>query len=144
MMALSFYIEYWKGIAPCPLCILQRFVLGCLGILFLIGAIFPFKKLGLIIMGLLGFGFSMLGAFLAGRQIWIQHLPANQTPDCGVSLQYMLHVLPIDQVAKKIFQGSSECSLISWTFWDLSLAQWSFIWFVVFSFFTFWQTFRKK
>lgn len=143
MFVLAFYLEYWKGVAPCPLCILQRVVVAVLGVLFFLGSVLNLKKMGQFILGGFGFILSVTGYLLAARQVWIQHLPPNQTPDCGVSLEYMLHVLPLDQVAKKIFEGTAECSLVNWTFLDLSLAQWSLIWFAIFGAFTLWQTFRS-
>jgi disulfide bond formation protein DsbB len=143
LFVVAFYLQYGKGIAPCPLCILQRLMLAVLGIIFFFGWAYNFKKMGRIIVGTLSFLFSALGALLAGRQVWIQHLPADKTPDCGVSLEYMLHVLPIDQVAKRIFEGTAECSLVDWSFFNLSLADWTLICFILFGCFSIWQLVRK-
>jgi disulfide bond formation protein DsbB len=144
MFAIAFYLQFWKGVAPCPLCLLQRIVLGIIGILFFLGMAFKFKKIGSIILGLLGFLFSIGGALLAGRQVWIQHLPPNQSMDCGASLQYMLHVLPPDEVLKKIFEGTAECSIVDWSLWGLSMAELSLIWFIAFAIFALFQIVRTK
>ena len=143
IFALALYLEYFKGVNPCPLCILQRVFLGALGITFFIGFVFAKTRLRSIMIGISSVVFSLCGALLAGRQAWIQYLPANQSADCGVSLQYMLHVLPIDQVVKKIFQGTAECSRVDWSFLSLSMAQWSLVSFIIFGIFSAWQATRK-
>lgn len=143
MIILAIYLQFWKGLTPCPLCVLQRITLVAIGIVFFIGTTISFKKFGLRFIAALTLLLSLGGVFLAGRQVWIQHLPANQSADCGVSLQYMLSVLPLDQVVKKIFEGTAECSLVDWSFAGISLAQWSLIWFMIFTFFAVWQLCRK-
>ncbi len=143
LFSFALYLQFVDGIAPCPLCILQRLDLGIIALLFFFGAILPLKKWGNVLFGGLSFLLSIGGILLAGRQIWIQHLPPNQTADCGVSLQYMLQVLPLDEVLKKIFAGSAECSLVDWSFFNFSMAQWSLLWFVIFAIFALWQMFRS-
>lgn len=144
MMLLALYLQFYKGIAPCPLCVLQRLMLAFLGVVFFFGAAFSLKKLGNTFIGCLGFFIALVGIFLSGRQVWLQHLPPNKAEDCGVSLQYMLKVLPLDQVFKKILQGTADCSLLEWSFGGLSLAEWSLIWFVLLAVFAVWQVVRKQ
>lgn len=136
LFALAFYLQFWKGISPCPLCVLQRLALAALSFCFLLGFLLKLKRSGRIIVGLLALFFSITGILLAGRQVWIQHLPPGQTPDCGVSLDYMLHVLPLSEVAQKVLEGSAECSLVEWTFIGLGLADWTFLCFVIYACFT--------
>src|SRR5579863_2595626 len=102
LLLASFYFQIYKGMMPCPLCILQRIAFGILGILFFIG-IFVYPKHGfrLTINALCGLT-SLLGIFLAGRQVWLQHFPSAHTTECGVSLQYMMQVLPLNEVIRKI------------------------------------------
>ncbi len=35
-----------------------------------------------------------IGAGLAGRQVWLQHLPAEQVPECGPGLDFLLQAFP--------------------------------------------------
>ena len=142
-LGFAAYLELFQGIMPCPLCILQRVCLAVLGIFFLVGAIFRFKKCGNIIIGLLAFLISLGGALLSGRQLWLQHNPLGLSSNCDVSLQYMLKALPLDQVIMRVFQGGTECSQVNWQFLNVSLAGWSFIWFVIFIIVSIWQMSRK-
>lgn len=133
LLSGAFYLQFLEGVNPCPLCVLQRLTIAVLGIVFLSGAVFSWKKCGQFFIGFLSLIVALLGVFLAGRQVWLQHLPPNKSTDCGVSLQYMLHVLPLDQVFEKILQGSAECSEVGWQFLRFSLAEWSLIAFVFFA-----------
>jgi len=129
-MGATAYLQTHYGITPCPLCILQRIVLALLGIVFFFGATLQLKKVGRIFFDVLASAFATMGVLLAGRQVWLQHMPSQGT-DCGASLQYMLQALPLNQVLQKVFAGSAECSRVDWRFLSLSLAEWSLICFVV-------------
>lgn len=143
LLAFAAFLEYYKGILPCPLCMMQRFCLAILGILFVIGASFNLKRIGSFFIGSLAFLFSLAGAVLAGRQAWIQHNPSGLSSNCDVSFQYMMKVLPFDEVLKKAFAGGAECSQIDWQLWHLSLAEWSFLLFIFFICISIWQIARK-
>ncbi len=130
LLSLAWYLQTHDGIEPCPLCILQRVALAILGVFFFLGALIPFKKCGRFFISLFAIIFALLGTLIAGRQVWLQHLPASQNSDCGASLEYMLHVLPVHTVLEKVLTGSAECSRIDWQFLNLSLAEWSFICFI--------------
>ena len=74
--------------------------------------------------------FSLGGAALAGRQIWLQNLPADQVPACGPSLDYMLDVFPLQEVITVMLQGTGDCAEVQWTFLGLSIPGWSLFWFI--------------
>ena len=132
LLLFSVYLQIFKGVIPCPLCTLQRLTFGLLGIIFVIGVLVArFRISRFVINGCAAFT-SLLGIFLAGRQIWLQHFPSAATEECGVSIQYMMQILPLREVIPKIFQGSVECSQQGWSFFYLDMAEWAFIWFGIF------------
>jgi disulfide bond formation protein DsbB len=131
MISFVYFLES-QGIVPCPLCLLQRMMMISLTIIFGIGMLFPFKKVGNILVGLLGLIITFCGMLLAGRQVWLQHMPPIGNGGCGVSLQYLLSVLPFTDVLKLVWQGGAECSERGWIFLYLSLAEWSLILFGIF------------
>lgn len=144
ILGFSVHLQIKHGINPCPLCILQRITMGVLGVIFFMGMTLDLKKVGRVVVALLSLTLSAIGMALSGRQVWLQHLPASQNTDCGASLQYMLKVLPLDQVFLKIFSGSAECSQIDWQFFGLSMAGWALICFIAFALFSLGQVFVKK
>lgn len=127
ILGMGFYLEYYEGIMPCPLCTLQRICFAVCGVLFFIGIFLSRKRLACIIINLLAVVFSGLGLGLAARQLWIQHFPGAGSGECGVSLNYMLSVLPIRDVAERVFSGSAECSQRGWEFLNLNIPEWSLL-----------------
>jgi disulfide bond formation protein DsbB len=139
LLGIVAYLQAFAGLDPCPLCILQRFTLILLGIVFFFGALIKLKKTGHFFINLLAIVFSSLGALLAGRQVWLQHLPADQSAGCGASLDYMLQVFPLKDVLQKVLEGTSECSKVGIEFLHISLAAWSLICFCAFIVISVWQ-----
>jgi disulfide bond formation protein DsbB len=131
ILLTSIYFQVFDGIMPCPLCILQRFSFGILGVLFLIGMACS-KHVCHMIINILCALASLLGIALAGRQVWLQHFPSANSSECGVSLEYMMQVLPMNEVVQKIFSGSAECTQRGWEFLNLNMAEWALICFAGF------------
>jgi len=132
LLLMSLYLQFFEGFEPCPLCTLQRVAFILLSIFYLLGFLcyrIGFLRIFFAFMSLLS---AILGLGLSGRQIWLQHFPSNSSTECGVSIKYMLQVLPINEVASRIFQGTAECTTRGWEFLNLNMAEWSFIWFVFF------------
>ncbi len=82
--------------------------------------------------GLVSFG-GIAGASIAGRHLWLQSLPPDRVPDCGMGLNYMLDTMPFGQVLSEVFYGSGECAEVYWTFLGLSMPGWSFVWYLAFT-----------
>jgi disulfide bond formation protein DsbB len=132
LLGTAAYLELYEGINPCPLCILQRIVLIALGVIFFFAMVFKTNRIVQYLLGLLGLMVSLGGVLLAGRQVWLQHIPQDGMGECGVSLQYMFKIFPFYEAIKHIWRGGIECSQHDWEFLRLSLAEWSFLWFVGF------------
>jgi protein dithiol:quinone oxidoreductase len=141
----SIYLQVEAGLQPCPLCVLQRFVMILLAFSFFISFLLRVRTRRVqFIEGSFAAFFSLLGIVFAGRQVWLQQVGYISNESCAASLQYMLKVLPFEEALKNIFQGSAECSQIGWQFLSLSLSEWSLISFSVFLLFSLWQMVRKN
>ncbi|MGB2047208.1 MAG: disulfide bond formation protein B [Psychrobacter celer] len=123
-----FFLQRYMGFTPCPLCIFQRIGLIVMGVFALMAALFHPKSMAVRLVlwlgSLVGIGWSTV---VAGRHVWLQHLPADQVPSCGPGLDYWLDTLPLLQVFKEVFAGSGECAAIDWTFMGLSIPEQSLI-----------------
>jgi disulfide bond formation protein DsbB len=75
------------------------------------------------------------GAFVAARQSWLQWFPP-EVASCGRDFFGMIETFPLQRVIPMIFKGSGDCSKVDWTFWGLSIANWSFLCFVAISLIT--------
>ena len=135
LLAFALYLQYVEHQDPCPLCILQRVAFIAMMVVFLVGALHGPRRRGAIVYSTSLFLIAGIGAAIAGRQVWLQHLPPSQVPACGPGLEYMLEQFPLGQALQKILAGSGECAEASWRFLGVTIAGWSLVWFVVLGFF---------
>ena len=143
LMAYAFYLQYVEGLEPCPLCMAQRIAVVALGIVLGLAALHNPARTGRRVYAVLTLLCALAGAALAGRQLWLQSLPEDQVPACGPGLSYMMEVFPMSEVLMMMIQGTGDCAKVDWTFLGLSIAGWTFIWFVLFGLFAIFQFVRK-
>ncbi len=143
LIVFALILETYFKQQPCPLCITQRVVIIVLGILFLIGSLINFQRTGRSIYHLIIFLISLLGIVLASRHVWLTTLPPGATPPCGPGITYLFQMLPLNQALRTMFIGGAECGTVTWRFLELSIPEWTLIWFIVFALFSLWQAFRR-
>ncbi|RUR42341.1 disulfide bond formation protein B [Vreelandella populi] len=132
MMAVALGLEHIGGFEPCPLCVFQRVAVIAAGVIFAVAAIHnPGGKVGAGIYGVLGLAAVGTGAFIAGRHVWLQSLPADQVPSCGPGLDYMMDVLPMRDVISMVLNSSGECAEIDFTLLGFSLPAWTLLGFAI-------------
>ena len=145
LLAYALYSQYYGGLMPCPLCTFQRGAFILLGTAFLLGALHaPKGQGGRRTYGVLALLAAGTGMVVAGRHVWLQHLPADQVPACGPDLSFMMEAFPLADVLRKVFTGSGECAEVDWTFVGLSMPEWSLIWFVGLALFALHAVFRRR
>jgi len=131
LLAYAYYLQFYQGLEPCPLCIFQRFAVIALGVVFILAAIHHPNRLGARIYAVLIGAAALAGAAVAGRHVWLQQLPPDQVPECGPGLEYMLDVFPLTDTLRMVFTGSGECAQVDWSFLGLSMPAWVLVWFVL-------------
>ena len=131
LLGFALYLQYYEYEDPCPLCILQRIAFMALAAIFLVAALHGPGRTGTIVYCGMLLLVTGIGAAIAARHVWLQHLPRNQIPECGPGLEYMLRKFPLTQTLEKILAGSGECAEVGWKFLGLSIASWSLAWFVL-------------
>ncbi|HVE43972.1 MAG TPA: disulfide bond formation protein B [Gammaproteobacteria bacterium] len=132
LLCFGLYLQFYDGIMPCPLCVLQRICFLFLGVVYGAGIFVYRKQLANLIVSRLSACVALLGMFLAGRQVWLQHYPPANPDECGVSLQYMMEMLPMHEVLQKVIAGTAECATRGWDFLSLNMAEWALLWFALF------------
>ena len=141
LMSYGLYTEYYLFLEPCPLCMTQRFFY-VLSALFALAAVFHQAKYK--VYGVLALLSAFGGVATAGRQVWLQHLPPEQVPACGPSLEYMLETFPISETLMTMIRGDGNCAEVVWTFIGFSMGEWSLFCFVGFSAVYIWQLIRRS
>lgn len=125
VLAYALYLQHVQGLAPCPLCVMQRYafvavMLGCL-----IGAFASNAALGA--------GLALLSALaglgVAGYHMWVK---ANPSVSCGIDpLETALNKIWPAQWLPSVFNADGLCSAQHDPILGLSIVQWSLVWFVI-------------
>jgi disulfide bond formation protein DsbB len=125
LFAYALYQQHVVGLEPCHLCIFQRMGVLAIGIVFLVAALHdPKGRGGALVYGMLAALAALVTAGIAARHVWIQQQPAGSVPACGADLDFMLDVMPLQQVVVKVFRGGGECQKVDWSFLGLSMPVW--------------------
>ena len=129
LLATGYYLQYFQGQDPCPLCHVQRAFYYAVGIVFLVATLHAPRRVGHVLYALLGLVFALGGFGVAARHVWLQHLPPDKVPACGPDLFFMLENFPFGRLLEKLFTGSGQCAEVKWRFLTLSIPEWSLVWF---------------
>jgi disulfide bond formation protein DsbB len=144
LLAFGYYLQYFDSQDPCPLCLVQRgFYYGIL-LVFAVAALHFPGRTGKLAYGAAATVLSLGGLGVAARQVWLQHLPADQVPACGPDLFFMMQNFPLSRTLEKLFKGSGQCAEVNWKFLGLSIAEWSLAWFAAFALYALWLAFRRR
>ncbi len=136
LLGFALVLEYFVDLVPCPLCIVQRFFYLLIGVTALVGILSKFSSR--MVGGLVTL-WAILGGGVALRQVWLQHFPpVTESTGCAVSFGSFL------DSALYALGGRGNCGIIDWTFLTFSIAEWSLLWFIVFTFIGTWLIFNEK
>jgi len=129
LLGFGYYLQYARGLEPCPMCIFQRLCFMAVVAIAAVAALHGPRPRGGTAYAALVATAAAVGGAIAARQVWLQHLPEDQIPQCGPGLDYMLEMYPLGEVITKALRGTGECATVEWTFLGGSIAFWSLLWF---------------
>ncbi len=132
LLAIALYMEKVMFLEPCPLCMTQRVFFFTLGLVALVAFIHNPGLKGKTVYGFTTAAFALGGGYFAGRQVWLQHLPADEVPACGPSLSYMLEVFPFAETLAIMLKGDGNCAEVVWQdpIIGMSIPEWSLLGFI--------------
>lgn len=142
-MAFAFYLEHQLELAPCPLCMTQRAFVVLTGVIALLAALHNPAGWGRRLYGGLCTLTCVTGGAVAARHVWLQHLPAEEVPACGPSLEYMLDTLPFSETISLVMMGDGNCAETVWTLLGFSIPEQTLALFIVLIAVSIWQTLRR-
>ena len=124
ILCVGLLVEFALGLAPCPLCMMQRVWFALTGIVAWIGlshnprwGIYPLVS---ALCAMVGGGFAI-------RQLWLQSLPADQVPSCGPDLSYMIEAFPLGDLLAAMTSGTGDCAVVYDVIPLMSIAGWSLV-----------------
>lgn len=129
LLAFGLYLQHGVGLEPCPMCIVQRYALVLVTLVAGVSALSARRNVlitGASLLVLL----SGFGAFVAARQSFLQWYPP-EIASCGRDFYGMIETFPLKRAIPMIFKGGGDCTAIDWTFLGGSIANWSFVCFVL-------------
>ena len=129
LLAFGLYLQHSVGLDPCPMCVVQRYALVLVAIVAGLTAIGK-RKPALLGGSTLVVLLSGFGAFVAARQSLLQWYPP-EVASCGRDFYGMIETFPLKRAIPMIFKGSGDCTQVDWTFLGGSIANWSFVCFVL-------------
>lgn len=124
VLGYALYLQHVKDLAPCPLCVMQRYafiavMLGCL-----VGALSKHRMLAVVY----GFLAALVGAGIAGYHLWVK---AHPNTSCGIDpLETALNKIWPAQWLPSVFNADGLCSAVHEPILGLSIPQWSLVWFI--------------
>lgn len=126
LLGYALYLQHVLGLAPCPLCVLQRYAFLAVMAACLVGALTQKTGFGLT-AGLLC---ALTGAGIAGRHLWVK---ANPQVSCGIDpLETSLNKIWPAQWLPSVFKADGLCSAEHAPIFGLSIPQWALVWFIIF------------
>lgn len=131
--ALAFAVVYLQnalGYEPCPFCIFQRVAMAAVGAIFLIAAIHGPRDWGRRVYAGLAALASVVGIGIAWRHVWLQSLPPDQVPACGPTLDYLMEMMPVNEVVITVLRGDGNCAKIDAQWLGIALPGWVLISFI--------------
>ncbi len=87
LLVFGGYLQFYRGVEPCPLCIIQRLLYFFVGLWFFLGSLYQPQATARRIF--YGIAVVLCGAGLgvALHQVHLQHLPPELRPACGADLE---------------------------------------------------------
>jgi|EndMetStandDraft_9_1072997.scaffolds.fasta_scaffold89124_1 disulfide bond formation protein DsbB len=131
VLAIAVFLQYKVEIIPCPLCIIQRFIITLLGLFFLMGALFNFEAVTRCFLHTLTFLFAVVGSVVASRQLWLEHFPSDQLVSCQAAIAQYSTSIYFHKIIELFFQGTSNCGSGTWRFLNLTIPGWTLVIFII-------------
>lgn len=139
LVGFALYLQHQMGWAPCPLCVIQRYLFVLLALVCIITALLPASaaRVGSGVAALT----ALSGAGVAGWHVWVK---ANPTVSCGIDpLETALNRIPPAEWFPFLFKADGLCATPYPPILGLDTPQWSLLWFVVFASLLIWATARR-
>lgn len=140
LIGVALYLQHQLGWAPCPLCVIQRYLFILLGLICIVCLVLPGRATRI------GTGLAALaaasGAGVAGWHVWTKLHP---TISCGIDpMETALNRIPPAEWLPFLFQADGLCSTPYPPILGLEVPEWSLVWFSLFTVVLGWAALRRK
>lgn len=141
LLSYALYLQHVQGLAPCPLCVLQRYAFLMVAVGCVVGGFSQHNRAQPKYGAAYGLIAALAGAGTAAHHLWVK---ANPHTSCGIDpLETALNKIWPAQWLPQIFYADGLCSADHAPIFGLNIPQWSLVWFVIFTFAMLFVLFRK-
>jgi len=145
LLGYAYYAQFVLDLAPCPLCMLQRFGFMIMAIAALALAVHNPTSWGRWIYALPFFGGGVWGMVTAGQHLRLQGQPHDPMGGCGADWQTMINFdYSASEILREAFTASGDCTEIDWSFLGLTMPAWTLFWYFALSVFMLYALIARK
>jgi disulfide bond formation protein DsbB len=143
IVGTGFIIQEVESLNPCPLCIFQRVLYLCLGLLALLGALPSWKRGHKLVA--LGLALVALGGLLTALYQSLMQARPDLINECSYTDPGLIERF-VDWLGMQyptLFLATGMCSSQEWVLFGLSMANWSVVCFLFLGAFAVWLARRS-
>jgi len=114
-----------------------------IGIICVVGAVHNPSLTGQKIYASLSTIAAVAGGYFSSKQLWLQSLPEDQVPACGIPVDYLFDAFSLSEAVSMLLRGDGNCAEVQWQLLGLSMPAWVLIAFIGFALIGIMQFLRK-
>ena len=139
LIGTAVYLQTVERMLPCPWCVIQRYMFAAIALTCLVSASLPERAIRF------GSGLALLESLGGlGAASWLLWVKAHPHVSCGIDpVETALNKIWPAQWLPTLFEANGECTTEYPPIFGLTVAQWSFTWFVILAIALAWMTFRR-
>jgi protein dithiol:quinone oxidoreductase len=124
------YFQNHLGLEPCYLCITQRVFIMAIAAVCALAALHNPTQRGQKLYAGLSTGLALVGGYFSGKQLWLQSLPEDKVPACGIPVDYLFDVFSLSEAISHLLRGDGNCAEVQWQLLGLSMPGWVLLAFI--------------
>jgi disulfide bond formation protein DsbB len=125
-MAAALYLQYVVGLAPCPLCVLQRMGILAAGFFALLAAWAARGSIARLAASSAAIASALAGGGVAVWHSWLLAHPPEQL-GCGRPFEWFHEDFPLVVWLPRLFRGDGDCLAVEWSLLGLTVPHWSLL-----------------
>ena len=138
-----FYFQNHLQLEPCYLCITQRVFVIAIAVICALAALHNPAQYGQKIYAGLSALMALIGSYFSVKQLWLQGLPEDQVPACGVPVDYLFDAFSLSEALSHLLRGDGNCAEVQWELLGISMPGWVLIAFIGYALMAIFQFTRK-
>jgi len=138
-----FYFQNHLQLEPCYLCITQRVFVIAIAVICALAVLHNPEQHGQKLYAVISTLLAIIGSYFSIKQLWLQSLPEDQVPACGVPVDYLFDVFSLSEAISHLLKGDGNCAEVQWQMLGISMPGWVLVAFIGYMVVGIFQILRK-